>query len=105
MGRSTAAILGPDPVRLQVYVDDPIYAATGRPREAARFLAVAFLWARVAGSPLSWKKTECGNSLRWIGAQVTVEAGAVTISIPGDKGLGVGHHYTRASQLKRVWGS
>ena len=87
LGRSAAAILGPDPVRLQVYVDDPIYAAAGRPREAARFLAVALHWARVAGFPLSWKKTECGNSFRWIGTQVTVEADAVTISIPEDKGL------------------
>ena len=86
LGRSTAAILGPDPVRLQVYVDDPIYAAAGHPREAARFLAVALLWARVAGFPLSWKKTECGRSLRWIGAQVTVEDDAVMISIPEDKG-------------------
>ena len=86
LGRGTAAISGPDPVRLQVYVDDPIYAAAGQPREAARCLAVALLWARVARFPLSWKKTECGNSLRWIGAQVTVEADAVTISIPEDKG-------------------
>jgi len=86
LGRSTAAILGRDPVRLQVYVDDPVYAATGRPPEAARFLAVALLWARVAGFPLSWKKTECGQSLRWIGAQVTVEADAIMISIPEDKG-------------------
>ena len=87
LGRSTAAILGADPVRRQVYVDDPIYAAAGRPREAARFLAVALLWARVAGLPLSGKKKECGNTLRWIGAQVTVEADAVTISIPEDNGL------------------
>ena len=49
LGRSTAAILGPDPVRLQVYVDDPIYAAAGRPEDAARYLAAALLWARVAG--------------------------------------------------------
>ena len=86
LGRSTAAILGPDPVRLQVYVDDPIYAAAAQPKEAARYLAVALLWARVAGFPLAWKKTECGSSLRWIGAQVTVEADAVSISIPEDKG-------------------
>ena len=72
-------------MRLQVYVDDPIYAAAGQPREAARYLAVALLWARVAGFPLSWKKTECGSSLRWIGAQVMVEADAVSISIPEDK--------------------
>ena len=86
LGRSTAAILGPDPVRLQVYVDDPIYAAAGHPEDAARYLAAALLWARVAGFPLSWKKTECGDSLRWIGAQVTIEVDAVSVSIPEDKG-------------------
>ena len=73
-------------MRLQVYVDDPIYAAAGQPNGAAGYLAVALLWARVAGFSLSWEKTERGSSLRWIGAQVTVEADVVSISIPEDKG-------------------
>ena len=86
LGRSTAAIIGDDPLRLQVYVDDPIYAAAGPPALVARLFAVALLWACVAGFPLSWKKTEGGTSLRWIGAQVTVECDSVVVSIPEDKG-------------------
>ena len=66
-------------MRLQVYVDDPIYAAAGSPKEVAGNLAAALLWARVAGFPLSWKKTESGKSLRWIGAQVSIEANGVCL--------------------------
>ena len=106
LGRSTAAILGRDPVRLQVYVDDPIYAATGRPPEAARFLAVALLWARVAGFPLSWKKTECGKSLRWIGAQVCNGRGRRYNGLdPRGQRAGAGHRHTFASRFECVRGS
>ena len=86
LGRSTAAILGPDPVRLQVYVDDPIYAAAGQPREAARCLVVALLWARVAVFPRGRRRSAVtrfdGSARRY----VMVEADTVTISTPEDKG-------------------
>ena len=50
------------------------------------------------------RRSAVRSSLRWIGAQVTVEAGAVSISIPEDR-IGVGDRYTYAPQLKRVRGS
>ena len=54
LGRSTAAVVGTDPLRLQVYVDDPLYACLAEPPRAARLFSVALLWALVAGYPLAW---------------------------------------------------
>ncbi len=85
LGRSTAAVLEGHPLRLQVYVDDPVYAVSGTLASAARLLALALLWARVAGYPLAWMKTEGGESLRWIGAQVSVCESSVQVTIPLDK--------------------
>ena len=49
LGRSTAAVVGTDPLRLQVYVDDPLYACLAEPPRAARLFSEALLWALVAG--------------------------------------------------------
>ena len=62
--------MGTDPLRLQVYVDDPLYACIAELLRAARVFSVALLWALVLGYPLAWHKTEGGSDLRWIGAKV-----------------------------------
>ena len=85
LGRSTAAVVGSDPLRLQVYVDDPLYACIAQPLRAARLFSVALLWALVLGYPLAWHKTEGGRTLRWIGAQITLCPDTVKIRIPEDR--------------------
>ena len=47
LGRSTAAVVGTDPLRLQVYVDDPLYVCLADPPRAARLFSVALLRALV----------------------------------------------------------
>ena len=85
LGRSTAAVVGADPLRLQVYVDDPLYVCVAQLSRAARLFSVALLWALVLGYPLAWHKTEGGHDLRWIGAQITLYPDDVRISIPEDR--------------------
>ena len=62
LGRSTAAVVGSDPLWLQVYVDDPLYPCLAELPRAARLFSVALLWALVY--PLAWHKTEGGSDLR-----------------------------------------
>ena len=85
LGRSTAAVIGTDPLRLQVYVDDPLCICLAEPPRAARLFSVALLWALAAGYPLAWHKTEGGRDLRWIGAQITLCPANVMIQIPEDR--------------------
>ena len=85
LGRSTAAVVGADPLRLQVYVDDPLYVCVAQLSRAARLFSVALLWALVLGYPLAWHKTEGGHDLRWIGAQITLHPDSVRIRIPEDR--------------------
>ena len=61
LGRSAAAV-APASVRLQVYVDDPLYTVKGTGATAARDLSVALLWALAAGFPLSLGKTTGGST-------------------------------------------
>ena len=85
LGRSTAAIMGDDPLRVQIYVDDPLYVATDGTPGASRLFSVALLWALTLGYPLAWHKTEGGHELRWIGAIINVRSEDVRIQIPADK--------------------
>ena len=85
LGRSTAAVVGSDPLRLQVYEDDPLYSRIAELPRAARLFSVALLWALVLGYPLAWHKTEGGSDLRWIRAKVLLCSANVKIRIPKDR--------------------
>jgi hypothetical protein len=85
LGRSVMSVVGPDRFRAEVYVDDPVFVATGRPGEVLCQLTTALLWTAVLGFPVSWLKAEGGKSIRWIGAQVSVRPGSVEVSVPTDK--------------------
>ncbi len=85
MARSTAAIVPQDRVRLQVYVDDPLFAARGPARRAAEAFAIALLWILCLGFPISLAKLEAGSALSWIGVHFIVSPTAVTLTIPQDK--------------------
>ena len=43
LGRSTMLVSDPDRLRLEIYVDDPVYAVRGTEDEAARAVARAVL--------------------------------------------------------------
>ena len=79
------AISRPDPLRMHIFVDDPLYLAADGATEAALPLTRALLWAVVAGFPLAWKKSDGGTSFTWIGAKISLETDSVSVSIPEEK--------------------
>ena len=85
LGRTTAGVVDPSVVRLQVYVDDPVFVARGPRAVVVRELAVGLLWAAALGYPIAWGKADGGSSLRWIGAQVTASAEVFSVEVPEDR--------------------
>ena len=53
LGRGTAAVVGPDPLQLQVYVDDPLYLCIAELPRAARLFSVALLLGTCLGLSVS----------------------------------------------------
>ena len=84
LGRSTCAVLNRFPFRMQMYVDDPVYSASGQQPEARLTIASALLWAACAGFPFAWHKCDGGCSLRWVGAVASVSSDTASIIIPED---------------------
>ncbi len=84
-GRSTSAICGHMGIRMQMYVDDPVFIASGSLAQATQGITVALLWFSILGLPLVWKKSDGGSSITWIGAQMSVSPGKFTVTIPEDK--------------------
>ena len=84
-GRSTSAIVNTLGIRMQMYVDDPVFLATGTLPQAAKGLTVALLWLNILGLPLAWNKSDGGKSITWIGARLSVSPGHFTVTIPEDK--------------------
>ena len=72
LGRSTAALLDPDLVRQDIYVDDPIFVASGPRPRVIHQLALAMLWGSALGYPFAWAKCDGGNHVVWIGAQIHI---------------------------------
>ena len=85
LGRSTAAVLRGDDFRMHVYVDDPIFVASGSFEEAAHTFTIALLWAGVVGFPLAWHKCDGGSAVEWIGATIAVASGRTEVTIPETK--------------------
>jgi len=78
LGLQTAA-----PLRLQLYVDDPIAAVAGRASDVTRTIDILTLWWLVLGVPLAWKKgaLSWGEHL-WIGVLFTPRAGNIVMTLP-----------------------
>ncbi len=79
------AISRHDHLRMHMFVDDPLYLAAGDENDVTLPLTRALLWAVVAGFPLAWHKSDGGSTVTWIGAKISMENAAVSISIPEDK--------------------
>ena len=85
LGRSTSAILRDRKFRMHIYVDDPVFVASGSLGEAVQTFTLALLWAGVAGFPLAWHKCDGGEMVDWIGAKISVTPGSTEVSIPESK--------------------
>ena len=70
---------------MEVYVDDPVFAAAGPLPQATEELAIAILFATVLGFPLAWKKCDGGQALTWIGAHFQVSRVGVLVTLPQQK--------------------
>ena len=85
LGRSTAAILVDQKASIQIYVDDPWYAAVGSRAYAVKVFTIAVLWATICGFPLAWAKGSAGTSVTWTGAVLTASRSEVIVKIPPEK--------------------
>ena len=85
LGRAVSAISNPTLLRLQVYVDDPLFTVGGPWLSAIWQLGSALLFSVSAGYPLAWAKTLGGHSLQWIGAVIRLDDDSVVIAIPQDR--------------------
>ncbi len=84
-GRSTSAIVNRLGIRMQMYVDDPVFVAAGTIQQATRGITTALLWLSILGLPLAWSKSDGGKSITWIGAKMLTSPGSFTVTIPEDK--------------------
>ena len=85
LGRMLASTFSPDEFRSEVYVDDPLMAAIGNQDRRDLLFTVALLVLQVSGFPLAWGKGVLGESVIWIGAQLSSLPSGIRVSIPEDK--------------------
>ena len=102
LGRSLSSIFGAHSLRTEVYVDDPVFAARGTDAVISKNVSMALLWLLSLGFPISWAKTEGGNSIRWIGADIRVHPEGCDIVIPADKATQVLEDVMAMLQQKAV---
>ena len=70
---------------MQIYVDDPVYSASGTLQVRRNRFTIALLWAAALGFPIAWAKASGGLTIEWIGASLSIAPEAVRIAIPEDK--------------------
>ena len=85
LGRTLAAINRK--TSIQIYVDDPIITFDSADPEHKLHLGVTLLWSQIAGFPIKLEKSDCGDKVKWIGAQIMSEIGdqCIRVTIPQDK--------------------
>ena len=87
LGRILAATVPEN--RTHIYVDDPIICVPRERDQAAHLLTMSLLCIRLFGYPLKLSKAAAGPSVKWIGAQLTVDTDEdgpfVKVLIPQDK--------------------
>ena len=85
LGRSGQALFCPSEARLEIYVDDPVVVLRGSPVQRTRNFTILLLWWLALGPDLSWNKIQRGNTVRWIGAEISVESPTqATITLPAE---------------------
>ena len=69
--RCTAAIKSESETQLQCFVDDPLMAVQGTPRERVKRISRILLLWRALNFKVAWHKTQRGQAVEWIGALYT----------------------------------
>ena len=71
--------------RMQVYVDDPALAVCGNAKARNRIICLTMTIWTICGFKLAFGKGQRGQQVQWIGGDITIAAGLVTVSIPDEK--------------------
>eukprot|EP00435_Cladocopium_sp_Y103_P040399 s39_g11.t1 len=75
--------------KTHIYVDDPILCIPATGQEAVHLLSLSLLCMRIFGYPLKLSKAAAGETVKWIGAQLTVgldtDGRFIKVNIPQDK--------------------
>eukprot|EP00435_Cladocopium_sp_Y103_P040858 s554_g11.t1 len=75
--------------KTHIYVDDPILCIPATDQKAVHLLSLSLLCMRIFGYPLKLSKAAAGDTVKWIGAQLTVGADTdgrfIKVTIPQDK--------------------
>ena len=83
IGRSTQSLFNDLEARLELYMDDPAFAARGTPRQRAVLFTVAIFYWLTLGLPLSWKKGGRGRCMDWIGGELQRRSHGRPPHLPG----------------------
>jgi len=85
LGRSGQALFDVSEARIEIYVDDPWTAWRGTPERIRLLKTRLLIWWLALGLDISWAKVQHGASVKWIGAQVSIDGLAtVSVALPGD---------------------
>ena len=79
--RLTQALFDPSVLNLLCYVDDPIAAMRGTDEDRMVYAAIMILVWEAVGFGLSYHKGQMEDSVTWIGATLTADAGGVRAQI------------------------
>ena len=79
--RLTQALFNPLVLNLLCYVDDPIAAMRGAGEDRMVYAAMMILVWEAVGFGLSYHKGQMEDSVTWIGATLTADAGGVRAQI------------------------
>ena len=99
IGRVISSVFVDGALRLEVYVDDPLFVTAGPRSVRTRNFTIAMLVLALLGFPLSWSKAAIGKSVVWIGASLSLSWQTIIVSIPKDKLLEL------ANQVDKLMGS
>ena len=81
LGRHTAGMFDPDKLRLQIFVDDPLFTARGTRPNRRRALSIAIIFWMSMGLAFSWRKRQLGCSVIWIGVQMDATKDEITLAV------------------------
>lgn len=68
-------------VKVQSYVDDPLFSFDCTDPFYKRRLGISLLWAAVAGFPLKLEKSDAGTEVKCIGAQIKADHEKKTVIV------------------------
>ena len=60
LGRALSVVCDPGALRVEVYVDDPVFVGVGPRARVGREIALALLWGASLGYPFAWAKSDGG---------------------------------------------